>query len=161
MPQIEVTVGDPLYLQAQLYDEEDSLPLYIFAEVYKTDGTLLTTIELFHTSKGIFVDETYTMPNEVVLFVKYYVFGDHPSPMNPSLIPKTDDYGIIEERYVRRLDAVITVIGEPIIGEIGEITIIEGSVGEVTEITGEVLDFEEIAGTIQVIETIEGEIIYE
>lgn len=148
--QTEVTVGQPIYLEAQLYDEEVSLPLVVKALVYKNDGTLLATITLTHTEKGIFVNGAYNMPDEPVLFVKYYVFE------NDGTTPKTDDYGIIGEKFVKRLSASVNnVIGEPIVGEIFDSVTLSGVITDNEDLLG-VVTGDTLIGVLTENETLEG-----
>ncbi len=135
------TVGEILYLEAQLYDEEENLPLRIIADILDKDGALITTIEPLHTSKGVFVDATYAMPNEPVLYVKYYVFE------TDGITPKTNDYGIIGEKFVLTTNIISTTIvtSESVTGELGAEEELIGTLGE-----------DELAGTLSEEENLEG-----
>ena len=151
------STGEVLYLEAQLYDEEDSLPLVVKALAYSGAGVLLGTFTMAHTEKGIFVQNLAVMPNEPVLFVKYYVFE------NDGVTPKTDDYGIIGEKFVTRvLSEVVNVIGSPIEGEVLVTTEVTGTITEIcADLEGEIQDLNNLEGEIQSIEPLVGEVINE
>ena len=154
--QTEKAVGEALHLEAQLYDEETSLPLRIIADILRANGSLITTVELTHTSKGVFVDGSYIMPDELTIFAKYYVYDPD------GVTPRTDDYGIIGEKFVKRLNAVVNVIGSPIEGELLVAKELTGDITEIcADLEGEIQDIDNLEGELQDIQPLVGEVINE
>lgn len=147
--QITREIGQPFYLQAQLYDLDDSIPLRIIADVLDNDGVILSTAECTYVSKGTFVNDTAVMPNEPVVFVKYYVYE-----MNGTTL--VSRYGVIEERYM--LTTVIPgggsstiILGDNIEGTIQEVQTLKGEL-DTTEIEGSLEEGDSLTGTIDDIE---------
>ena len=91
--QITRKSGEVLFLQAQLSDGEESLPLRIIADLLDGSGLLLKTVELSHTGKGVFVESSETMPNEPNLKVKYYVYE-----LNGTTLKSI--FGVTEDNYM-------------------------------------------------------------
>jgi len=137
-------LGEIIYLEAQLYDEEASLPLRVIADILDGAGVLVTTVELTHTSKGVFLDAAYVMPNEPILFAKYYVYDPD------GVTPRTDDYGIVAEKFVLEEDVVSVtttiVVGDALEGELISDDLLVGSTSDDT-LTGELIKDLNLEGT--------------
>ncbi len=89
---IEKAIGEALNLQAQLFDVDRSMPLRIFTDLIRANGSLIDTIELSYTSKGVFVNTSEIMPGEQTVLAKHYVFNDDGITLN-------DNYQVGEDRY--------------------------------------------------------------
>ncbi|MBE9542522.1 MAG: hypothetical protein IMF01_09405 [Proteobacteria bacterium] len=85
--------GEILYLEAQLIDGEASLPLRIIADLLNGDGSLIKTVELTHTSKGVFIEDAETMPNASILIAKYYVYESNGTTLSTV-------FGVSEDRFM-------------------------------------------------------------
>jgi len=92
MSVIQRALNATLNMQTQLSDLEASMPLRVFTDLLKADGTLIKTIELTHTSKGIFIDTTEIMPNEQTVYAKHYVYQNDG-------ITLSSNYAVSEERF--------------------------------------------------------------
>jgi hypothetical protein len=105
---------------------------YVRCWIYDNDGTLLTTADLTHVASGLYVYDTYTMPNVNYIACQYKVFSD--------------------AGYSVQIDELGQVIDVYSLSELG-VEIIEG-----TQVSGEVVS-NEIFGYI-VNNNLEGEITY-
>ncbi len=149
--QTERSVDEIMYLEAQLFDEEASMPLRIITDILDGAGALITNVELSHTSKGVFIDNAYVYPDYETVYVKYYVFE------SDGVTPKTDNYRIIGEKFVKRISAV--VISETLTGSMDHEAEMIGSL-DVGEITGNIITELPITSSVSY-EILNGEVINE
>ena len=109
-------LNEPLNLISQLFDADASMPLRIFTDLIKPDGTILDTLELTYTSKGIFVDTAELMPNESVLIAKHYVYKPDGVTLHPGYAVSENIFELEERVNVRGVDvAVIKVKSGPVV----------------------------------------------
>ena len=69
-----VKVGNPVRMNAQLSDGENSLPRIVKGLVRNNTGSLVTEITLTHVGGGLFKDESYSMPELDAISVQYTVY---------------------------------------------------------------------------------------
>ena len=89
-----------LNIETQLSDADRSLPLRVFTDLVKLDGTILKTIELTHISKGVFIDNSELMTNDKVLIVRHYVYFNDGITLD-------ETYNVASDRY--ELDGLFDV----------------------------------------------------
>ena len=110
--QITRLVGETLYLEAQLYDlDVNAANVRIIADLVQQDGTIYTTVELTHTSKGVFLDNTEVMPNQPVVYTKYYTYELDGITLHP-------DYSVVEERYMRSTVPSVVINNQSVSGTV-------------------------------------------
>ena len=145
MGQITRKYGEVLNLNAQLHDLAVSMPKRIIADLLNANGSLRSTVELTHIAKGLFVENTETMPNIDTLLVRYYTYENDGVTLD-------DDYIVSEDRFM--LYAAIT-IGDSVEGLVGDNDELIGT-ADVTTIEGSIYAADEITGTINDTDLVEG-----
>jgi hypothetical protein len=69
-----VKVGQPVRLNIQLSDGEESIPRVVKGIIRNTNGTFVQEVTLTHVGGGLFKDATFTMPEIDELTVQYSVY---------------------------------------------------------------------------------------
>jgi len=69
-----VKVGEPVRLNVQLADGEESMPRVVKGLIRNTIGSFVQEITLTHVGGGLFKDDSYVMPEQDLLSVQYAVY---------------------------------------------------------------------------------------
>jgi hypothetical protein len=69
-----VKVGEPVRLNIQLSDGEESLPRIVRGLIRDVNGSLIEEIELLHAGGGLFKDSSSVMPSIDEISVQYTVY---------------------------------------------------------------------------------------
>lgn len=104
MSAIKRFLNKALNLQTQLSDADRAMPLRVFTDLLKADGSLIKTIELTHTSKGVFIDNAELMPDESLVMARHYVYSNDGVTLDQNYAVGEDRYELIEITGVRGLN---------------------------------------------------------
>lgn len=98
---ILTTVGEPIRLNLQLSDGEDSFPLVVKATLKDDEGQLLLAdpVELFHVGLGLFKNYTLVMPDLPEVTAQYQVYENDGVTLAP--------YSIDIDIYVKFAPTVV------------------------------------------------------
>lgn len=124
--QITRKVGEQLFLEAQIPDYTINPNVRVFFRL--TDGMgveLKALTEILSVGQGSYQEDIELMPNEPVVFAKFYVYDATGTVLQTQ-------YGVGQDRYMREVVVAsggVVVIAEPVEMEI-----------EDTSISGEVVD---------------------
>lgn len=74
MAEILVNIGQPIILNAQLSDADLSLPKIVKARIKAPDYSTVNELTLAHVGSGLFVNDSFQMPEVPFLIAQYLVF---------------------------------------------------------------------------------------